>query len=1012
MRALVFAEGDEFLCTNEGGEDEMSKYFSESVGLASNEIIMEQLEERIVLDGEVSGWTQDADGVWHATDDDSLDYYWYSPDGAEDGVNDYYFRHDSDSGQWERDSDTLVSEDWNDDTWVLFGDPDDDSAFVYDGRWHNMGDGYWFAYNLGGQGYGYWWSMNDGNEYYCAYGYLTGGDWWWDANGYYIGGGWELLNGAFDSDDFYYDGHWHEMTDIADDLWYRFDDGNAYWWYTYDGAVYEYSYDYSDGQWYEKDGPAHYSAHGTSGASSDPSFFLISENQAPVNTVPGSQNVDEDSSLVFNTANGNLISISDPDAGDEPVKVYIMVSDGTLTLAQTTGLAFTSGADGTYCIGMMGTKAAINAALDGLTYTPDENFNGAVTLALYTFDLGNTGAGGEQYDGDTITITVDPVNDAPVGSAIPDVTLDEDFGTYVYDISGYFNDIDTGTLTYEVGTIADPDGVLDSYSFNATSGEITFTGAANQFGMVEVQVRAYDGTSYSAGWETFTVTVNPVNDAPVNTVPVAQTTEEDQDLDFGSSIFVSDVDAASGDIQVGLSVTNGTLTLSQTTGLVFMSGLNGSACMTFMGTIADTNSALNGLLYKPANDFNGEVVFTITTNDQGNSGFGDPQVDTDSINVTVTPDIEVPVQVGDINPTGSSSPSNFMEFNGDLYFMANDGTNGFELWSYDPLSDTLMPAADINPGSANSEPSFLTVYDGDLYFCANDGSTGAELWKYDPIDGAVLAADIWTGPGDSQPSYITVFDGELYFSANNGTSGNELWRYNPVDGATLVADINSSGDSNPEELIVFNGMLYFSASNGTDGVELWSYDPVTDIAEMVADINSSGSSNPRYLTVFSEALYFSAEDCDRMDELWRYDPVDGAEMVVEINTRGPSNPVYLTVIDDDLYFNATNEDLGGEPWRYNPAVGVELVADIRVGTQSSGAHGFTEFDGGLYFTAGNGLSCSPELWRYDPVHSVTGVADIFPGTHRSVDFLTVFHGDLYFTTSNGTDGQELWRLSQ
>ena len=51
-------------------------------------------------------------------------------------------------------------------------------------------------------------------------------------------------------------------------------------------------------------------------------------NQAPVNSVPGAQAVNEDGSLVLSTANGNAIAVSDADAGSSAIQVSLSVNNG------------------------------------------------------------------------------------------------------------------------------------------------------------------------------------------------------------------------------------------------------------------------------------------------------------------------------------------------------------------------------------------------------------------------------------------------------------------------------------------------------------------------------------------------------------------------------------------------------------------------------------------------------------------------------------------------------------
>ncbi len=135
----------------------------------------------------------------------------------------------------------------------------------------------------------------------------------------------------------------------------------------------------------------------------------VAPNTAPVNTVPGAQTTNENTALVFSSGNGNAISISDADAGTAQVRVTLAATNGTLTLAGTIGLAFSTG-DGTADATMTftGTISNINAALNGLSYTPTLGFDGPATLQIVTNDLGNTGSGGPLSDNDTVNITVAP----------------------------------------------------------------------------------------------------------------------------------------------------------------------------------------------------------------------------------------------------------------------------------------------------------------------------------------------------------------------------------------------------------------------------------------------------------------------------------------------------------------------------------------------------------------------------------------------------------------------------
>ena len=131
----------------------------------------------------------------------------------------------------------------------------------------------------------------------------------------------------------------------------------------------------------------------------------------------------------------------------------------------------------------------------------------------------------------------------------------------------------------------------------------------------------------------------------------------------------------------------------------------------------------------------------------------------------------------DIVPGGqysSSNPSSLAAYNGKLYFCATDWVHGYELWAFDGTTAEMV--AEINPTPdpgdgdtflMDSSPAELTVFDGLLYFSANDGVHGRELWAFDGTD-AWMVADINPGQYGSEVSELTVYSGLLYFAADNG----------------------------------------------------------------------------------------------------------------------------------------------------------------------------------------------------------------------------------------------------
>ena len=362
------------------------------------------------------------------------------------------------------------------------------------------------------------------------------------------------------------------------------------------------------------------------------SITVSSVNDGPVNTVPGAQTVNEDTALSISG-----VSVNDVDGNLSTTQ--LTVTNGAVTVSLAGGATISAGANGSSTLTLSGTQAQINAALASLSYQGNLNFNGSDTLTVLSTD------GNGATDSDAVSITVSSVNDGPVNTVPGAQTVNEDTALSISGVS--VNDVDGNlsttrlTVTNGAVTVSLAGGATISAGTNGSS-TLTLSGTQAQINAALASI-SYQGSLNFNGSDTLTVlstdangatdsdavaiTVNPVNDGPVNTVPGAQTVNEDTALSI-SGVSVNDVDGNLSTTQ--LTVTNGTLNVSLAGGATISSGANGSSTLTLSGTQAQINAALGSLSYQGNLNFNGSDTLTVLSTD------GNGATDSDAVAITVS----------------------------------------------------------------------------------------------------------------------------------------------------------------------------------------------------------------------------------------------------------------------------------------------------------------------------------------------------------------------------------------
>ncbi len=289
------------------------------------------------------------------------------------------------------------------------------------------------------------------------------------------------------------------------------------------------------------------------------------------------------------------------------------------------------------------TTGTINWSFDSGT-EPFNFLNVGETLIL-TYTISATDAPTGASDTQTVVITITGTNDNPVitsngggDNAAIDVAENSTAVT-----TAVATDVDvTDTRTYSKGGT---DGGL--FTIDTNTGVLAFAAApdfetagdANADNDYVVTVTATDANG-GTDTQTITVTVTNVNEAPVVTVPGAQSVNEDASKAF-TGVSVADVDA---DLSTGLTVTlaasNGTISVTAS-GSANVTA-NASASVTVSGSVTDVSATIGSLQYTGNSNYHGADTITVTADDGGNTGSGGSLQDVETIAVTVVAVADAP----------------------------------------------------------------------------------------------------------------------------------------------------------------------------------------------------------------------------------------------------------------------------------------------------------------------------------------------------------------------------------
>lgn len=666
-------------------------------------------------------------------------------------------------------------------------------------------------------------------------------------------------------------------------------------------------------------------------------------------TQPGAPTVDTNAGLAADEADVETITASLLDSNDAGVNddmiVYSIennVDFGDLFVDAN----MNDMVDGGETVGNNGTFTQQDINDGKLKYQHDGS-EGASDEFVFTVEDGTEFRSGQVFD-----ITINNINDPPVNTVPGAQTTDEDTdlvfsgGTALSvadpdaDLGGGLTvDLTAVNGTLEVATsgatIMNNNTAAVEISgtvaqVNAALATVTYSPTLNFNGMGSVTIFTDDGGNSGAGGmltdtDVIDITVDPVNDPPVNTVPGPQVTDEDVALVIGGSqLSIADLDAGTGDLTTTLSVNDGTLDVTGGGGGTVMN--DGTASVSITGTIAEINAALASVTYLPDPNFNGGDTLTVNTNDNGNSG-GPAETDTDLVPITINPINDIPMPLPDMIVVGEDGPPAAKELTTNDFDL--DGIDNLEIASVD-LTGTIGVVL-VNPDND------LVTYDPNgMFESLAAGEMAEDGFSYTVTDGVGGSgtADVTVKIlGMNDP--VMAVDDSATLGAEDGPTGIDLTG-NDIDpdlsdmlqiialetgqtlGTATIADDWSSVIYDPGD--AFSGL-----GPGETAMDMLSYvvsdgNGSTDVGKLTVQILGAGTPPPG---PDANTPPVAADDVAMVGEA-------GPPLSIPVlgnDTDADADPLTVVALDTSLTDGTASIGPGGTSISYDPAGAFDALLD-------------------------------------------------------------------------------------